>query len=128
MATPRAKWRSNPVGTGYYTLGEWVRGNRIVLERNPAHLAETWDFKGNGTPDDARIIAQMKGKQIAQVERVEITVMVEDQSRWLSFQSGGVDLFWLDGPLAPKALVERQAAARSWRRRACNCRARWIRK
>ncbi|HEU4374951.1 MAG TPA: ABC transporter substrate-binding protein, partial [Telluria sp.] len=85
--------------------GEWVRGNRIVLERNRAHLPETWDFKGNGTPDDERIIAQMKGKRIPQVERVEIEVMVEDQSRWLSFQSGSVDLFWLDGPLAPKALL-----------------------
>ena len=96
---------SNPVGTGYYTLGEWVRGNRIVLERNPSHRAETWDFKGNGTPDDERIIAQMKGKRIGQVGRVEISVMTEDQSRWLSFQSGGADLFWLDGPLAPKALL-----------------------
>ena len=96
---------SNPVGTGYYTLGEWVRGNRIVLERNPLHLVETWDFKGNGTPDDARIIAQMKGKRIGQVGRVVISVMTEDQSRWLSFQSGGADLFWLDGPLAPKALL-----------------------
>jgi hypothetical protein len=37
---------SNPVGTGYYKLGQWVRGNRIVLERNPDHLPETWDFKG----------------------------------------------------------------------------------
>jgi ABC-type transport system substrate-binding protein len=99
---------AHPVGTGYYTLGEWVRGNRIVLERNPAHLPETWNFKGNGTPDDERIIAQMKGKRIPQVERVEIEVMVEDQSRWLSFQSGAVDLFWLDGPLAPKALVDGQ--------------------
>jgi oligopeptide transport system substrate-binding protein len=96
---------SNPVGTGYYTLGEWVRGNRIVLERNPSHLPETWDFKGNGTPDDERIIAQMKGKQIGQIGRIEISVMVEDQSRWLSFQSGGADLFWLDGPLAPKAML-----------------------
>jgi oligopeptide transport system substrate-binding protein len=96
---------SNPVGTGYYRLGQWVRGNRIVLERNPDHLPETWDFKGNGTPEDERIIAQMKGKKIPQIGRIDISVMVEDQSRWLSFQSGGTDLFWLDGPLAPKALL-----------------------
>jgi oligopeptide transport system substrate-binding protein len=96
---------SNPVGTGYYRLGQWVRGSRIVLERNPAHRPETWDFKGNGTPEDERIIAQMKGKPIGLIGRVDITVMVEDQSRWLSFQSGGADLFWLDGPLAPKALL-----------------------
>ncbi len=97
---------SNPVGTGYYRLGQWVRGNRIVLERNPDHLPETWDFKGNGTPEDERIIAQMKGKKIGLIDRIDIAVMVEDQSRWLSFQSGGTDLFWLDGPLAPKALLD----------------------
>jgi oligopeptide transport system substrate-binding protein len=97
---------SNPVGTGHYKLGQWVRGNRIVLERNTDHLPENWDFKGNGTQDDQRIIAQMKGKSIPQIGRVEISVMVEDQSRWLSFQSGGTDLFWLDGPLAPKALQD----------------------
>lgn len=96
---------AHPVGTGYYALGEWVRGNRIVLERNRLHLAETWDFKGDGSADDARIIAQMQGKPIGLVDRIEIAVMVEDQSRWLSFQSGGTDLFWLDGPLAPKALL-----------------------
>jgi oligopeptide transport system substrate-binding protein len=64
-----------------------------------------WDFKGNGTPDDERIIAQMKGKLMPQIDRIEISVIVEDQSRWLSFQSGATDLFWLDGPLAPKAML-----------------------
>ena len=96
---------ANPVGTGHFKLGKWVRGSRIVLEKNHDHLPETWNFQGNGTPDDARLIAQMKGKSIPQLDRIEVSVMVEDQSRWLSFQSGAADLFWLDGPLAPKALA-----------------------
>lgn len=95
---------SNPVGTGHYKLGQWVRGSRIVLEQNTAHLPETWNFKGSGSAEDERIVASMKGKRIPQIGRIDIAVMVEDQSRWLSFQSGGADLFWLDGPLAPKAL------------------------
>ena len=95
----------HPVGTGHYQLAQWVRGNRIVLERNPARAREVWDFTGDGSADDERIIAQMKGKRMPQIDRIDIAVMVEDQSRWLSFQSGGVDLFWLDGPLAPKALL-----------------------
>jgi oligopeptide transport system substrate-binding protein len=68
--------------------------------------SEDWDFKGSGSEEDQRIIAQMKGKKMPQVERIDIAVMVEDQSRWLAFQSGGIDLFWLDGPLAPKALQD----------------------
>jgi oligopeptide transport system substrate-binding protein len=98
--------QANPVGTGFYTLAQWVRGSRIVLEKNPAHHPETWNFKGNGTPEDQRIIAQMQGKSMPQVARIEISVMLEDQSRWLSFQSGAADLFWLDGPLAPKAILD----------------------
>lgn len=94
----------NPVGTGYYKLGQWVRGSRIVLEENTGHLPETWNFEPGSDPDDQRIVRQMKGKKIPQIGRIEISVLLEDQSRWLSFESGGTDLFWLDGPLAPKAL------------------------
>jgi oligopeptide transport system substrate-binding protein len=97
--------QAHPIGTGNYILGQWVRGSRIVLDRNRDHPGAVWDFKGNGTADDQRIIAQMKGKHMPQIDRVEISVMTEDQSRWLSFQSGAADIFWLDGPLAPKALV-----------------------
>ncbi len=95
---------AHPVGSGHYLLGQWVRGSRIVLEKNRDHPGQIWDFKGNGTPEDERIIAQMKGKRMPQIERIEISVMTEDQTRWLSFESGATDLFWLDGPLAPKAL------------------------
>jgi ABC-type transport system substrate-binding protein len=96
---------SNPVGTGYYKLSQWTRGSKIVLEGNTGHLPETWDFKAGGDPEDQRIVRQMQGKKIPQIGRIEISVMVEDQSRWLSFTSGETDLFWLDGPLAPKALL-----------------------
>lgn len=96
---------SNPVGTGYYKLSQWTRGSKIVLEENTGHLPETWDFKAGGDPEDQRIVRQMQGKKIPQIGRIEISIMVEDQSRWLSFTSGETDLFWLDGPLAPKALL-----------------------
>ncbi|UGQ47372.1 ABC transporter substrate-binding protein [Massilia endophytica] len=97
---------SNPVGTGYYRLAQWTRGSKIVLEKNPHHLPETWDFQPGSDPDDQRIVQQMKGKAIPQIDRIEITVLLEDQTRWLSFTSGGADLFWLDGPLAPKAMLD----------------------
>jgi oligopeptide transport system substrate-binding protein len=96
---------SNPVGTGYYKLSQWTRGSKIVLEENTGHLPETWDFKAGSDPEDQRIVRQMQGKKIPQIGRIEISIMVEDQSRWLSFTSGETDLFWLDGPLAPKALL-----------------------
>lgn len=86
----------HPVGTGVYQLGQWLRGSRIVLEENTGHRPEVWDFKPSA-PGDERIVQQMKGKKIPQIGRIEISVQVEDQSRWLSFISGGADVFWLEG-------------------------------
>ncbi|HEU4844473.1 MAG TPA: ABC transporter substrate-binding protein [Burkholderiaceae bacterium] len=96
----------HPVGTGVYQLGQWVRGSRIVLDENPGHRPMVWNFQPGDDPDDQRIVRQMRGKKIPQIGRIEMTVQLEDQSRWLSFTSGEADLFWLDGPLAPKALLD----------------------
>jgi oligopeptide transport system substrate-binding protein len=96
---------SNPVGTGPYRLTQWVRGAKMVLQANPAYRGAVWDFKPGDGPEDQKIVAQMKGKTIPQIGRVEVAVMVEDQSRWLAFQDDQIDLFQLEGPLAPKALI-----------------------
>ncbi|MES2117677.1 MAG: ABC transporter substrate-binding protein, partial [Pseudomonadota bacterium] len=85
----------HPVGTGVYQLGQWVRGSRIVLEENPGHRPMVWNFQPGDDPDDQRIVRQMRGKKIPQIGRIEMTVQLEDQSRWLSFTSGEADLFWL---------------------------------
>lgn len=96
---------ANPVGTGPYTLAEWKRGSRIVLTANPDFRGFIWDFAAGNDPEDIRIVEKMKGKSMPQIGRVQISVIPEDQSRWLAFQSGEVDMFNLDGPLAPKALA-----------------------
>ncbi|NEX61701.1 ABC transporter substrate-binding protein [Noviherbaspirillum galbum] len=95
---------ANPVGTGPYTLTEWVRGAKMVLTAYPDYRGYTWDWKAGTDPEDADIVAKLKGKRMPQIGRVEIYVMVEDQSRWLAFQNDEVDLFQLEGPLAPRAL------------------------
>jgi hypothetical protein len=62
-----------------------------------------WDF--HAAHADASC-ARCRARRFPQIGRIEISVQLEDQSRWLSFTSGAADLFWLDGPLAPKALVD----------------------
>jgi peptide/nickel transport system substrate-binding protein len=95
---------SNPVGTGAYKLAKWIRSSKIYLEANPGFRGFTWDFKAGSDPDDARIVAEMKGKKMPQVGRIEISIMEEDQSRLLAFQNGELDLMNMEGPLAPKVL------------------------
>jgi len=92
---------SNPVGTGPYVLKQWIRSNKIILEANPDFRGFTWDFRSND-PADAPLIAEMKGKKMPQVGRVEVSIMEEDQARLLAFQKGELDIMNMEGPLAPK--------------------------
>ncbi len=94
---------SHPVGTGPFKLGEWIRSNKIVLDRNPGYREVVWDF-APVQPGDEKLVAQMKGKRLPAVDRVEIYVQEEDQTRWLAFQQGELDFMNMEGPLAPNAL------------------------
>ncbi|MEO8305283.1 MAG: ABC transporter substrate-binding protein [Betaproteobacteria bacterium] len=96
---------SNPVGTGPYMLAKWVRSSKIYLEANPDYRGFVWDFKAGTDPVDAQIVKEMKGKKMPQVGRIEISIMEEDQSRLLAFQNGELDLMNMEGPLAPKVLI-----------------------
>jgi oligopeptide transport system substrate-binding protein len=95
---------SNPVGTGAYVLAKWIRSSKIFLEANPDYRGFTWDFKAGADPGDVELVAEMKGKKMPQVGRIEISIMEEDQSRLLAFQNGELDLMNMEGPLAPKVL------------------------
>jgi oligopeptide transport system substrate-binding protein len=94
---------ANPVGTGPYRLKEWLRSSKIVLDANPDYRGFTWDFKSDD-PEDQPLIAQMKGKKMPQVGRIEVSIIEEDQARLLAFQNGELDLMDLGGPLAPNVL------------------------
>ena len=102
---------SNPVGTGPYKLATWTRSSKIVLEANPDYRGFVWDFKAGSDPGDAQLVAEMKGKKMPQVGRIEISIMEEDQSRLLAFQNGELDLMNMEGPLAPKVLDGGEAHA-----------------
>ena len=93
----------NPVGTGPYVLSKWVPGSRIILKANPDFRGYVWDFKAS-TPEDQKIVDAMKGKKMPQIGVIDIQVMEEGQSRWLSFSKDETDLFVLDGDLVVQAI------------------------
>jgi oligopeptide transport system substrate-binding protein len=96
---------ANPVGSGPYKLVQWVRSSKIVLEANPNYRGFTWDFVPQDAADQ-KLVAQMKGKKMPQVGRVEVSVIEEDQARWLAFQNRELDIMNMEGPLAPQAIVD----------------------
>jgi ABC-type transport system substrate-binding protein len=87
--------QAHPVGTGPYLLKEWRRGSRIVLEANPGYRGFVWEFAAAGS-DDEPLVKVMKGRRMPQIGRVEITIIEEEQSAWLSFNNRELD--WLGLP------------------------------
>ncbi|MFA6442377.1 MAG: ABC transporter substrate-binding protein [Sterolibacterium sp.] len=96
--------RANPVGTGPYMLKEYVPRSKIVLEANPDYRGYVWNFASGGDAWDEQLVRDMKGKQMPQVGRVEISIIEEEQSRWLAFQGGQLDYDKLPQIAAPTVM------------------------
>ncbi len=87
------KIMEHPVGTGPFRLAQWRRSSLIVLERNPGFREQFYDEEAPA--DDARsqaIAAQLKGRRMPMLDRVEIAIIEESQPRWLSFLNAQSDL------------------------------------
>ena len=79
----------HPVGTGPFVLQRWRRASLIVLGRNPGYRERYYDAEP--APDDAEgqaLLAKFKGRRLPMVDRVEISIVEENQPRWLAFLNG----------------------------------------
>ena len=103
---------AHPVGTGPYMLTSWMRKAKIVLEANPNYREVIWDFAAaSDALRDLAAVAAMKGKSIPQIGRVEISIIEEEQSRWLAFQRGEIDYIDRFQAFAPIAIPDNTLAA-----------------
>lgn len=95
---------AHPVGTGPYMLKEYVPRSRIVLVANPYYRGFVWHFEPTDDSVDKQLVREMRGKRMPQIGRVEIAIIEEEQSRWLSFQEGKIDFDKLPQLAAPVVL------------------------
>ena len=76
----------HPVGTGPYRLAQWRRSSRMVLAKNPNYRDV---FYNETAPEgDERlqaVAAKFKGRKLPMLDRIQISVIEENQPRWLSF-------------------------------------------
>ena len=89
---------AHPVGTGPFMLVQWRRSSFIALERNPGYREMYYDAEP--AADDAEgqaLLARFKGRRLPMIDRVEISVIEEEQPRWLSFVNGEADLAYRVG-------------------------------
>ncbi len=86
------KTMERPVGTGPFVLKQWRRGSFVALERNPGYRERFYDAEP--AADDAEgqeLLAKFKGRRLPMLDRVEVSILAEDQPRWLSFLGGEHD-------------------------------------
>jgi ABC-type transport system substrate-binding protein len=105
---------AHPVGTGPYMLKSWSRRAKIVLEANPDYRGFVWDFQPSADAWDQALIAAMRGKKMPQIGRVEITIIEEDQSRWLAFNQKELDLLNLPAVFRPQVFDAEKSLKPEW--------------
>ncbi len=83
----------HPVGTGPFRLAEWRRSAQIVFEKNPSYRDEYYDEEAPADDPMAQAaVARLKGRKLPMVDRVEVSVIEENQPRWLSFVNAEMDV------------------------------------
>ena len=103
---------AHPVGTGPYRLTQWVRSSRMVLERNPGYREVYYDEEPPPERPDLQPVAQaFKGRRLPMVDRVEISIIEENQPRWLAFLNHEQDMLdELPPEFAPNAIPNNRLA------------------
>ena len=102
---------AHPVGTGPFRLAQWRRSSLIVLERNPGFREVL--FEATPANDDAEgqaILAQLKGRRLPLVDRVEVSIIEEAQPRWLAFLNGQLDFSAVPSEFVATAMPNGQVA------------------
>ncbi|WP_422010533.1 ABC transporter substrate-binding protein [Roseateles sp.] len=88
------KIMEHPVGTNAFRLAEWRRSSKIVLARNPNFRDMVYaEVAPPGADERLKAeVAALQGKKLPLVDRVEISIIEENQPRWLAFVRGEFDV------------------------------------
>jgi len=95
----------HPVGTGPYMLTRWIPGTRAALDSNPDYRGFVWDFAPGSDPRDKEIVKQMRGKRMPQIGHIELSIIEEDTTYWLTFLRGDLDVVNLLARFQATALI-----------------------
>ena len=94
---------ANPVGTGPYKLKDWRRGQRIVLEANPAYRDVRYPAPTDAT--DRAIAGKLVGRKLPIIPQVEISIIEESNPRLLSFRQKNLDYVAVPGDLVSNVMT-----------------------
>ena len=96
--------RTRAVGTGPYSLREWKRGSRIILDANPAYRG--LPFPASDIPAHRALVRSMQGKTFPRAGVIDISIIDEDLTRLLQFEQGGLDHAVVRADIASRLLFD----------------------
>lgn len=82
------------VGTGPFILKEYNPAQQVVFEKFPDYKASTYPTQGDRYANEQGLLADA-GKTLPLVDRVVMTMMKEQQTSWLNFLSGKLEVLSL---------------------------------
>jgi len=82
---------SHPVGSAAFMVGAWKRSDKISLLANPDFRPTVFHAGANVAPADRALAAALDGRRLPLVDRIDVKIMEEYQSRMLGFLSGEFD-------------------------------------
>jgi oligopeptide transport system substrate-binding protein len=108
---PGGRIMTNAVGAGPYMIKEWIKGNKMLLTKNP-NYSRKYPLTEGETAEDKAIIAAHLGKDMPLVGNVQVSIIEEANPRLLTFKAGLLDYEFVgpdlidnvvrDGNLAPE--------------------------
>ncbi len=96
---------AHPVGTGPFRLADWRRGSRVRLVRNERFREQR--YSGQPAADDLEaqaLLQRLQGRRLPLVDAVELSIVLEEQPRWLAFHGGEIDALEMPQTLAPAVM------------------------
>ena len=87
------KIMEHPVGTGPYQLDTWRRSSKITFNASPTYREVYYEATPPADdPVSQAIYARVRGRRLPLTPRVEISVINEEQPRWLAFLNQEQDM------------------------------------
>lgn len=109
---------AHPVGTGPYRLAQWRRSSLIVLERNPLYRDVRWDFAVDANDAESQAVAKrLRGQRLPLIDRIEISIIEEQQPRWLAFLNQQIDALGVPSDFVQQAMPQGKLAPNLARRK-----------
>ncbi len=107
---PGGRIMTNPVGAGPYMIKEWIKGNKLLLTKNP-NYSRKYPLTEGETAEDKAIIAANQGKEMPLVGNVQVNIIEEANPRLLTFKAGSLDYEFVGQDLIGNVVVNGKLAA-----------------